>query len=116
MPGSLALNEQRRYNENMDDELARLREKRMQEMTRKMKHAEKGGVENVDEMHFQQFVGTNTFAVIDFWAEWCGPCRRIAPIMDELSIEFPGRSRLASATPTTTGASRCSSILTRSRR
>ena len=91
MPGSLALNEQRRYNENMDDELTRLREKRIQEMTRKMKNAAKGGVENVDEMHFQQFVGTNTFAVIDFWAEWCGPCRRIAPIMDELSIEFAGK-------------------------
>jgi thioredoxin 1 len=75
----------------MDDELARLREKRMQEMTQKMKHAEKGGVENVDEMHFQQFVSTNNFAVIDFWAEWCGPCRRIAPIMDELSKEFGGK-------------------------
>jgi thioredoxin 1 len=91
MPGSLALNEQPRYIENMDEELARLREKRMQEMTGKMKQAGKGSVENVDEMHFKQFVSTNNFVIIDFWAEWCGPCRRIAPIMDELSIEFSGK-------------------------
>jgi len=75
----------------MDDELARIRDKRMQELTGKMQDAGRGGVQNIDEMHFQQFVTTNPFAVIDFWAEWCGPCRRIAPIMDELSIEFSGK-------------------------
>ncbi|MDD5142168.1 thioredoxin [Methanoregula sp.] len=75
----------------MDDELARIREKRMQELTGKMQGAQKGGVQHVDEMHFQQFVTTNQFAVIDFWAEWCGPCQRIAPVMDELSIEFSGK-------------------------
>ncbi|HEX3001112.1 MAG TPA: thioredoxin [Methanoregula sp.] len=75
----------------MDDELARIREKRMQELTGKMQDAGRGGVQNIDEMHFQQFVTTNPFAVIDFWAEWCGPCRRIAPVMDQLSIEFAGK-------------------------
>jgi thioredoxin 1 len=76
----------------MDDELIRIREKRKQEMTEKMKHSGKAGsVSNVDEMHFAEFVGAHPFAVIDFWAEWCGPCRRVAPAMDELAKEFSGK-------------------------
>ena len=68
----------------------------MQEMTEKMKRAEKAGnVSNIEEMHFQEFISTHPFAVIDFWAEWCGPCRRIAPIMEELSMEFAGKVAFA---------------------
>ena len=41
--------------------------------------------------NFDEVMGTNLPVVIYFWATWCGPCRMVAPIIDELAEEYDGK-------------------------
>ena len=45
--------------------------------------------------NFQEVLSSELPVVIGFWAEWCGPCRMIAPIIDELAAEYDGRVVIA---------------------
>jgi len=37
--------------------------------------------------NFEEVIKSNGLVLVDFWAEWCGPCKKVSPILDEISEE-----------------------------
>jgi thioredoxin 1 len=51
---------------------------------------------HVSDSSFEQdVINSGVPVLLDFWAEWCGPCKMIAPILDQIAAEYAGKVRVA---------------------
>ncbi|MBK8453019.1 MAG: thioredoxin TrxA [Thiofilum sp.] len=51
---------------------------------------------NLSDASFEQDVlKSNIPVLVDYWAEWCGPCKAIAPILEEIALDYLGRMKVA---------------------
>ena len=48
-----------------------------------------------DDQFDSEVLKSNAPVLVDFWAEWCGPCKMIAPILDELAQSYAGKLKIA---------------------
>lgn len=48
-----------------------------------------------DDTFDQEVLSSDTPVLVDYWAEWCGPCKMIAPVIDQLADEYNGKLKVA---------------------
>lgn len=73
------------------DELEAIRQKKME----RLQTMTSGEVLILDDNNLAETVSEHPFVVLDCWAEWCGPCKMVAPVLEQLAKEYAGRITFA---------------------
>lgn len=71
------------------DELEEIRKRKLKEMEEKMKYP--GKPINLQDGNFDETVKKYPLILVDFWSEWCPPCRIVGPVIEDLARELQGK-------------------------
>jgi thioredoxin 1 len=78
-----------------DEELERIKQAKLQKMMKSVAPEKRGTTFNkpveMTDATFKEMIQNHPLVVVDCWAPWCGPCRMVAPIIEELSRDYVGR-------------------------
>lgn len=79
-----------------DKELERIKRAKLQEIMKKSRTSEKKEILSnkpieVTDATFKEIVERHPLVVVDCWAPWCGPCRMVAPVIEELARDYAGK-------------------------
>jgi len=73
-----------------DPEIEKIKQKKLEEMIRQQnKLQSQPEIINLDSTNFTQIVSSDKPTLVDFWADWCGPCKMMHPVFESLSKKYP---------------------------